>query len=58
MAISHVKAGAVGGVVVGRVVGEDVGIGVTNNDPPSDVNLIDGRYMVKTRCWGCVGVDG
>ena len=25
--------------------------------PLSDVNLIDGRYMVKTRCWGYVGVD-
>jgi hypothetical protein len=32
VAISHVKAGAAGGVVVGRVVGEDVGIGVTNDD--------------------------
>ncbi len=26
--------------------------------PLSEVKLIDGRYMVKTRCWGCVGVEG
>ncbi len=26
--------------------------------PLSEVKLIDGRYMVKTRCWGCVRVEG
>ncbi len=31
MAISHVEEGAEG-VVVGRVVGEDVGVGFTNDD--------------------------
>jgi hypothetical protein len=26
--------------------------------PLSEVKLIDGRYMVKTRCWSCVEVTG
>jgi hypothetical protein len=26
--------------------------------PLSEVKLIDLRYMVKTRCWGCVEVKG
>ncbi len=26
--------------------------------PLSEVKLIDGRYIVKTRCWGCVVVKG
>ena len=26
--------------------------------PLSEVKLIDGRYMVKTRCCGCVVVKG
>ncbi len=32
MAISHIKVGAAGRVVVRSVVSEDVGIGVTNDD--------------------------
>jgi hypothetical protein len=32
VAIRHVETGAAGGVVVGRVVGEDVGVGFANDD--------------------------
>ncbi len=32
VAISHVEAGTAGGIFVGRVVGEDVGVGFTNDD--------------------------